>query len=86
MKSVFINYPYILIYIINYQFKVKSQIYSFIMNEENIQNELKEIGQKLDRIGKLNNNILTTLTILVIILIILVFMCFIYFSGHFPPI
>ncbi|MFW9999059.1 MAG: hypothetical protein ACFE9Q_10625 [Candidatus Hodarchaeota archaeon] len=56
------------------------------MNEENIQNELKEIGQKLDRIGKLNNNILTTLTILVIILIILVFMCFIYFSGHFPPI
>lgn len=56
------------------------------MNQENIQKELKEIGKKLDRIGKLNNNILTALTIIVIILIILVFMCYLYFSGHFPPI
>lgn len=56
------------------------------MNDENIREEIKEIGKKLDRIVKLNNNILTSLTIIIIILIILVSMCFVYFSGHFPPI
>jgi len=49
------------------------------MSEENIQNELKEIVKKLDRIRKLNDDIRFILMIIIIILIIFVFMSFPYF-------
>jgi hypothetical protein len=57
-----------------------------IMNNENIQNNLKKISEKLERIEQLNNNISFMLTLNVVILIFFALMCFIYFSGHFPPI
>lgn len=56
------------------------------MNEENIQNELKEIAKQLERIKKINAGIQFLLQIIVVILIFFALMCFIYFSGHFPPI
>ncbi len=56
------------------------------MNDENIQNQLKEIVKKLDRIRKLNDDIRFILIIIVFTLIFFAFMSFIYFSGHFPPI
>jgi hypothetical protein len=56
------------------------------MDNENIQNNLKKITEKLDRIEKLNSNISFMLTLNVVILIFFALMCFIYFSGHFPPI
>jgi hypothetical protein len=49
------------------------------MNDESIQNELKEIIKKLDRIRKLNDDIRFVLIIIVIILIIFAIWSFPYF-------
>lgn len=49
------------------------------MNDENIQNDLKEIVKKLDRIRKLNDDIRFVLIIIVIILIVFAILCFPYF-------
>ena len=65
---------------------MKSQINSVIMANDEIQDELKKIGKKLDDVKKINDAIRKLLLVIVIILICFFFMSFIYFSGHFPPI
>jgi len=65
---------------------LKSQINSVIMADEEIQDELKKIGKKLDDVKKINDVIRKILLVIVLILICFFFMSFIYFSGHFPPI
>ena len=65
---------------------MKSHINSVIMADEEIQDELKKIGNKLDDIKKINDAILRILLVIVFILICFFFMSLIYFSGHFPPI
>ena len=65
---------------------MKSQINRFIMADEEIQDELKKLGKKLDDIKKINDAIHKILLVIVFILICFFFMSFIYFSGHFPPI
>jgi len=65
---------------------LKSQINRFIMADEEIQDELKKLGKKLDDIKKINDAIHKILLVIVFILICFFFMSFIYFSGHFPPI
>jgi len=56
------------------------------MADEEIQDELKKLGKKLDNIKKINDAIHKILLVIVFILICFFFMSFIYFSGHFPPI
>jgi len=56
------------------------------MPDDEIQDELKKIGKKLDDVKKINNSIRNVLLVIVFILICFSFMSFIYFSGHFPPI
>ncbi len=65
---------------------MKSQNNSVIMADEEIQDELKKLGKKLDDIKKINDAIHKILLVIVFILICFFFMSFIYFSGHFPPI
>ena len=65
---------------------MKSQINSVIMADDEIQDDLKKIGEKLDDVKKINDAIRKILLVIVIILICFFFMSFIYFSGHFPPI
>ncbi len=65
---------------------MKSQINSVIMADDEIQDELKKIGKKLDDVKKINDAIRKILLVIVFILICFFFMSFIYFSGHFPPI
>jgi amino acid permease len=54
------------------------------MNNEEIKNEMREIGKKLDKLNR--NNEITHRTLFVIILILIVFfvMTLIYFLGYFP--
>jgi len=65
---------------------LKSQINSVIMADNEIQDELKKIGKKLDEVKKINDAVRNILLVIVFILICFFFMSFIYFSGHFPPI
>ena len=65
---------------------LKSQINGVIMANDEIQDELKKIGKKLDDVKKINDAIRNVLLVIVFILICFLFMSFIYFSGHFPPI
>ena len=65
---------------------MKSQIYSVIMTDDEIQDELKKIDKKLNDVKKINDAIRNVLLVIVFILICFFIMSFIYFSGHFPPI
>ena len=56
------------------------------MADDEIQDELKKIGKKLDDVKKINDAIRNVLLVIVFILICFFIMSFIYFSGHFPPI
>ena len=56
------------------------------MTDDEIQDELKKIGKKLDDVKKINDAIRNVLLVIVFILICFFIMSFIYFSGHFPPI
>ncbi|MHA2036228.1 MAG: hypothetical protein ACW98X_07330 [Promethearchaeota archaeon] len=55
------------------------------MNDEEIKNELKEIGKKIDKLTRMNESTLRTLYVIIMILIVFFVTTLIYFSGYFPP-